>query len=165
MFSQPGAGMERIMKPMGHLEPLPADDLSPSKVSVFRDMQHYRVMADVMVVCYFVPFSPQQLVDILNAVTGWNTTLYEIMKVVERTLTMARLFNYREGFTSKDDTLPDRYFQPKRNGFLSKHTYTREKLDKAIQYYYTLMGWGSKGVPTPEKIQELGIDVALGTVK
>jgi aldehyde:ferredoxin oxidoreductase len=159
MFSQAGPGFDRLMKPLGYLEPLPADDLSPRKVAMFRDMHFFRLMTDNMVTCMFVPFDPQQQADIMNAVTGWNISFHEMMKVAERTLTMARMFNIREGFTAKDDTLPDRFFQPKRNGVLMKTNYTRAKLNKAVQYYYSLMGWDSKGVPTPEKIQELAIDV------
>jgi len=72
---------------------------------------------------------------------------------------MARLFNIREGFTAADDKLPNRFFQPKRNGVLSTKFYDPEQLGKAKSYYYTLMGWDAKtGVPTPEKLQELGIE-------
>jgi aldehyde:ferredoxin oxidoreductase len=79
--------------------------------------------------------------------------------VAERTLTIARLFNIREGMSATDDKLPNRFFQPKRNGVLSTKSYDLEKLEKAKNYYYTLMGWDAKtGIPTPEKVQELGIE-------
>ena len=84
---------------------------------------------------------------------------FEVLRVAERTLTMARLFNIREGFTAADDTLPNRFFQPKRNGALSTKRYSAEQLEKAKSYYYTLMGWDAKtGIPAPEKLQELGIE-------
>jgi aldehyde:ferredoxin oxidoreductase len=33
-----------------------------------------------------------------------------------------------------------------------------EKIDKAKKYYYALMGWDERGVPLPEKVDELSID-------
>jgi aldehyde:ferredoxin oxidoreductase len=31
-------------------------------------------------------------------------------------------------------------------------------MDKAKRYYYNLMGWDAKGVPLPEKLEELCIE-------
>ena len=152
-----GRGLERL-KPLGILEPLPADDLGPSKVSLFRYVQQERIVRDCLTICSFVPYDVEQLSDILAVVTGWNTGTVEMLRVAERTLTMARLFNIREGFTAADDKLPDRFFQPKRNGALSTKFYSAEELEKAKSYYYALMGWDADGVPTPERLQELGIE-------
>jgi aldehyde:ferredoxin oxidoreductase len=68
---------------------------------------------------------------------------------------MSRLFTVRDGFTATNDTLPDRFFEPKRNGVLVDRCLDRNKMEKAKYYYYTLMGWDSQGVPLPEKIEEL----------
>ena len=158
LFSQPGSSLDAF-KPLGVLEPIPADDLGPSKVSLFRDVQLVRIAQDALVMCYFVPYIADQIVDILAAVTGWRTSTTELLRIAERTLTMARLFNLREGLSAADDKLPKRFFQPKRNGVLSDKFYDPEQLEKAKSYYYTLMGWDAKtGVPTPEKLQELGIE-------
>ena len=43
-----------------------------------------------------------------RAVTGWDTSLWELIKVGERSKALARVFNCREGFTPKDDRLPKR---------------------------------------------------------
>lgn len=157
-----GRSLDRV-KPLGVLEPFPPDDLSPRKVSLFRYIHQERVLRDCLVLCNFVPYETEQVVDILAAVTGWNTGIIELMRVAERTLTMARLFNIREGFTADDDKLPNRFFQPKTSGALSTKYYDAEELEKAKSYYYTLMGWEAKtGIPTPEKLQELGIEWAAG---
>ncbi len=149
------------MKQMGILEPIPADDLGPRKVSLFRYVQQERIIRDCLVLCDFVPYGIEQLPGILAAITGWNTGIVEMLAVAERTLTMARLFNIRQGFTADDDKLPNRFFQPKTSGALANTHYSKEKLEKAKSYYYTLMGWDAKtGVPTAEKLQELGIEWA-----
>ena len=58
----------------------------------------------------------QPLIDYVNAVTGWNMSLYEAMKVGERNNTLARVFNVREGFTPEDDQLPQRMHESIGNG-------------------------------------------------
>jgi len=157
-FSQPGPFLDRV-KPLGILEPLPADELGPGKVSTFRYVHLYYITLDSLMLCMFVPYDSQQLADILAAVTGWNTGTVELWRTAERTMTMARLFNIQEGLTAADDKLPSRFFQPKRNGALSTRFYDLEQLEEAKSYYYTLMGWDANtGIPTPEKLQELGIE-------
>ncbi len=158
MLSSPGPQLDRV-KSLGITEPLPADDLSPRKVSAFRYIHQERILRDCLVLCSFVPYNTEQIVDILAATTGWNTGVVELLRVAERTLTMARLFNVQEGLTAADDKLPSRFFQPKTSGALSTKYYDAEELEKAKSYYYTLMGWDAKtGIPTPEKLQELGIE-------
>jgi len=113
---------------------------------------------DSLVLCQYIPYSYEQLADIAAAVTGWDTGVMEQLRVAERILTMARLFNIREGFTATDDRLPHRFFQPKTDGALADKPLDPAKLEKAKSYYYTLMGWDpSTGIPMPERLEELGI--------
>ncbi len=159
-FATPGRQLDN-MKPLGIIEPLPADDLGPRKVYLAKCVQAERFFRDCIGLCDFVPYQPEQIPHILAAVTGWNTGTLEMIKVAERVLTLARMFNLREGFTAADDKLPNRFFQPKRNGALSNKFYDPKQLEKAKSYYYTLMGWNAKtGVPTLEKLQELSIEWA-----
>ena len=48
----------------------------------------------------------------MRAATGWDVSDYELMKVGERALTLARVFNTREGFTAADDQLAERTYGP-----------------------------------------------------
>ena len=158
MLSQPGGAFNNV-RCLGILEPLPADDLGPRKVAAFRDIHLLRIAVDNLVLCMFLPYNTKQRVDILAAVTGWDTSIVEMLRIAERILTMARAFNIREGLSAADDKLPDRFFQPKRNGVLSTKFYSREQLEKAKSYYYTLMGWDAQtGIPTPETLEALSID-------
>ena len=92
--------------------------------------------------------------------TGWNTTAFELMKVVERGNTLARIFNLREGFTEKDDWLPPRFFKPKTSGALNKTSVNPQDLQKAKLLYYEMMGWTEQGVPKQSKLDELDISWA-----
>jgi len=142
--------------PLG-MAPAPFAGIGPGKVALFRVAQLKRIILDSLVVCMFLPYSYQQLTEVTSAVTGWNTTTMEQLRVAERTLTMCRLFNVRHGLTADDDRLPSRFFGPTRYGALVDTALDPEKMEKAKRYYYALMGWDSNGVPTPEKLEELGI--------
>jgi aldehyde:ferredoxin oxidoreductase len=95
------------------------------------------------------------LQDYVNAVTGWDMSLFEMLKVGERANTMARLFNLREGFTAEDDMLPDRLFEPLESGALKGKAIDREEFADALQLYYQMAGWDENGVPTRGKLAEL----------
>lgn len=152
-------GMEFIEN-LGYHEPLPVDEIGPRKVALFK-VEHLRqVLLDSFLLCRFaaVIVDYKKLAHLTTAVTGWATSEAELMRIAERTLTMARLFNVREGLTDDEDVLPLRYFQPKTDGALSHKALDPTKMDKAKKYYYALMGWNEKGIPLPEKVEELYIE-------
>jgi len=111
----------------------------------------------------FVPHSagvitPNQVVEIVNAVTGWQTSLWELMKASERVFNLIRAFNVREGFTSKDDMLPDRFFEELEFGARKGQKINREEFLKAIKLFYEIAGWDSEGRPTKAKLYELDLE-------
>jgi aldehyde:ferredoxin oxidoreductase len=143
---------------LGLLEGVPAEDIGPKKVTLFRAMQFLRLLGDSLPVCMILPYNYQQLADLTAAVTGWDTDIPELIRTADRILTMMRLFNIREGFSAADDKLPARFFQPKTDGFLSQTKLDPAQFEKAKRYYYSLMGWDAQtGIPLPETIEDLGI--------
>ncbi len=147
----------RRYKSLGVLEAVPVEDFGPRKVRLFTYVMTWRSLDNCLVLCLFPPWSVQKKVDIVRSVTGWNTTAFELMKVSERAINLARIFNIREGFTEKDDWLPTRFFHPKTSGALSSTAVDSEKLGKAKTLYYDMMGWNEQGVPTRTKLEELDI--------
>jgi aldehyde:ferredoxin oxidoreductase len=80
------------------------------------------------------------------------------MKLAERAITLARVFNMREGLTVEDDRLSERSYQPTRNGALADGGIDREDLREAVHTYYGMMGWNPEtGAPLKAKLQELDI--------
>jgi aldehyde:ferredoxin oxidoreductase len=149
------------LRPWGQLEPLPLSDISARKVAAFKIEQARKIMNNCFVMCSFIggALDFQQLTNLLITVTGWDTSPIEQLRVAERVLTMDRLFNIRQGLTAADDVLPQRFFEPKANGALSKTSLDPEKMKQARSYYYTIMGWDPEtGIPLPGKLNELGID-------
>jgi aldehyde:ferredoxin oxidoreductase len=154
------AGMKGVSYLGMSTEPFPLGDIGPRKVALFR-MEHQRqVLYDCLVVCHLAAAGVnfEKLTEVLEAVTGWHTSIVELMTIADRAMTLARLFNVREGFTADDDKLPGRYFQPRPGSVINLPGLDPDKMDKAKRYYYTLMGWDPEtGVPLPEKLAELGI--------
>jgi len=148
-------GIEAL-HPFGILAPVP-DDLSPLRMSVYKLTYCMSRIGDCMVQCNYVPSNWERQVELLNAVCGWKTSPMELLKIGERVVTLMRLFNNKHGFTAADDEWPERWYQPKTDGALSNKHVDREQMKKAKGYFYYYMGWDSEGVPTPEKLAELGI--------
>jgi aldehyde:ferredoxin oxidoreductase len=145
------------LRSFGILEPLPADDMSLAKVRMMMYDSNWGHFNNCAVMCVFVSWKPEQKEDLVRAVTGWDTSLLEMMKVGERSATLARCFNVREGFTTEDDQLTERFYEPFANGPLQGVGAQRENMAAAIQGYYAMMGWDANGVPTKAKLYELGI--------
>jgi len=96
--------------------------------------------------------------QLVNGGTGWNTSIFELMKVGERALALARVFNAREGYTAKDDIIPERFYEAFNSGPLKDKEIGREVMQQAIQTYYKMAGWDpERAIPTAEKLQELDL--------
>ena len=144
---------------LGVLEGRPANDLSPAKVRMFVYQQHWNSFANCAGLCIFLPYSYNQQAEVIQAITGWDVTTWELMKAGQRGTTMARAFNIREGFTRKDDYLPKRMHEAFTSGPIEGVAVGEDRLDKAISVYYDMMGWDREtGVPTRGCLQELDIE-------
>jgi aldehyde:ferredoxin oxidoreductase len=153
-----------LLRPLGIFEPVDVFDLGPQKIRIFVYLQQYWNLLNSLGICAFTakPMGPQTLngiVDYVKAVTGWETSLFDLLKVAERHANMARIFNLREGLTARDDTLPDRFFQPMEGGTLKGKKIDKEQFSKAIETYYEMMGWDPEtGIPKKAKLAELDLD-------
>lgn len=158
-----GPALERV-RTLGLASPLHPLSLRPDKVRSFAVTQQVWSLYNSLGMCVFVgfpayPFTAQKITEVVNAVTGWETSFYELFKIGERATVMSRLFNLREGITSADDTLPDRLFEPLSSGPLAGKSISREELGAAVRVYYDIMGWDcDQGVPRYGKLVELGIE-------
>jgi len=111
-----------------------------------------------LVVCDFLPFGLDRLAPILTKATGIDLTPEKLMLIGERIHNLARIYNLNNGRTSKDDTLPGRFFEEEMTaGLLKGKKMTREFFTDLLQEYYRIRGWDEFGVPTNVKLQELGL--------
>jgi len=150
----------REIRALGILEPLPVDDLSPAKVRLLLYVTNWQILTNSLGLCMFLPYDFHQVRDITNVVTGWNTSLWELLKVGERGHALARAFNAREGLTPEEDRLPRRFFSPlgADTPALEGVAIEEERFKEALITYHGMAGWDpATGIPTRERLEELDI--------
>jgi aldehyde:ferredoxin oxidoreductase len=145
------------LEPFGVYEEVPTENLGLEKVHLFKNQMQMRVLANCLTICQFPPWRFTEYRDLVQAVTGWNVTMHELVQVAERTLTLAKIFNLNAGFTREDDWLSDRFFQPQTSGALSETSVNPDELSNAITGFYEMMGWDNEGVPNKGTLYRLSI--------
>lgn len=132
-----------------------------------RDMEDIYALIDSFIVCKFSRGTYYKelpdMAKLYSLVTGYEMTPEALRTSGERINNVARLFNVREGLTRKDDTLPWKVMnEPIPDEGPSKGAMvTQEELDLLLDDYYESRGWTREGIPTPEKLKELGMDDLL----
>ena len=128
------------------------------------DIEDLYALIDSLVVCkfsrgvYYDNFG--DLAKYYTLATGIEVTSKEMMITGERINNLGRLFNIREGLTRKDDHLPSKVMStPIPDETVSKGSYvTQEELDFMLDDYYEHRGWTREGIPTLEKLKEIGLE-------
>jgi aldehyde:ferredoxin oxidoreductase len=153
---------------LGMPQMLPALSLGPEKVKFAFLTEVFYSMLDTLELCQFVwgpawtLYGPQETVDFVRAVTGWDVTIDELMQVGMRRLNLMRVFNAREGFDRTQDKLPKKFFKELRgSGPSAGIALTHEEIESALDEYYRLAGWTPEGLPTRQKLEELDIGWAM----
>ncbi len=148
----------RGMGALGILEPKPIDYLGPEKMRMAMYVIDFQVFHNCLGMCMFMPYSMEQMRDIVQAVTGWNTSLFELTKAGERALAMARAFNYQQGFTARDDVSHWRFSTPFESAPTDGLQIPADDVAQAIELYHEMRGWDKgTGAPTAGKLYELGV--------
>ncbi len=143
---------------LGVYEALPRHDLSPGKVRAYMYGSNWQWVHNHLGNCMFISWSRDQMANIVSAMTGWKTNVWELMRAGERGVTMMRAFNMREGLTRDDDRLPLRMQSHFVSGSVNEEPIDPEVLEEAKETFYAMMGWDPEtGVPTEAKLQELDI--------
>jgi len=121
-----------------------------------------QVMNNCVSICNFISWGLDDTVALVRAATGWDVSAYELLTLGERVLTLARVYNMREGLTAADDEPAERTYEPTRNGVLSHGGLDREALRAAIHDYYGLMGWDREtGIPKADTLHALNASWAV----
>jgi len=161
-----GDGIAKLF-PLGLFDPVDPLKTDEAKVRFFFLGQKAWGINNVLALCNFtsVPIHAMtfgRLVEAVSAITGWDVSLYELMKAAERANVLARLFNNREGFTPADDTLISRWFEEMPSGPLRGKRIDPERFAELVRLYYEMSGWDEQGRPTRGKLVELGLDGLAG---
>jgi aldehyde:ferredoxin oxidoreductase len=153
-------------QPLGITQAQPARSLNVEKMNQFFILERWISLEKVIGLCFFGPaprsfIHPNDVLAAIRAATGWEITMEEALRIGERATNMARVFNTREGFSRKDDTLPERLFEALENGLLEGQSYPRQEFEQALTLLYTLKGWDPQtGRPTRQHLEDLGLEWA-----
>ena len=126
----------------------------PQWVKTFQDLT---AAIDASGMCLFTSFAlgAGDYADLLTATTGVKVDSEELLKVGERIWNLQKLYNIKRGFGRKDDTLPARLLtEPLKEGAPAGQV---SRIHEMLDEYYALRGWDAEGIPTKEKLRELGL--------
>jgi len=110
------------------------------------------------------------LAEMYTAATGFDITTQELKKRGERVWNLQKLLNVREGFTRKDDEVPALWLKNTETPLKLKggdkylvdwfgRRVSTADIQRMLDDYYEERGWyKEKGVPTKEKLAELGLE-------
>lgn len=123
--------------------------------------QNTAAAIDSLVLCKFTNYgvAEEYFARVLSAVTGIKYSTGDMIKVGERVWNLERLYNLREGFTSKDDTLPPRLLNEAPTDGPSRGWVVQ--LEPMLKEYYRGRGWDENGIPTKKKLAELDLEILL----
>jgi aldehyde:ferredoxin oxidoreductase len=142
-------------------EPIPSTELSPRKVRLLYHNGLWMHLENHLLICLYVPYTKREICNAVEAVTGWPMSYWRLLKTAERGITLAKIFNIREGLTEADDILPKRMRETQTGGNLKDTIVDPEKLLDAKKLYYQMLGWDEQGIPTRSRMVELNIEWAM----
>jgi aldehyde:ferredoxin oxidoreductase len=110
-------------------------------------------------------FPMNRLAECYSAVTGIEISPQELKQAGERIHNLFKTLNVREGFSREDDTMPS-WFKPidtpdgtaVMKDYYGEQVISKDDVSKLLDDYYNERGWDKvRGVPTEEKLAELGL--------
>ena len=100
--------------------------------------------------------SYEEWIEAIKNVTGRPFDFEEYEKLGERSYTLERVYNVREGITRADDTLPARLLEEPIPGGPAEGEVAI--IAPLLDRYYELRGWDNNGIPTPDTLKKMGLE-------
>mgnify|MGYP000574252703 CR=1 FL=1 len=136
---------------------------------IYEDMVSY---ANSLIICAFNSWARihddfyafSLINNLLNSVTGKEVDLEEMLEIGERNYAIRKIVTAKDGYTMKDDDLPERLKKPLKNGLYEGEKIPDTQLKSAIKGYYEKRGFDEYG-PTDNKLRSLGLDNLVGEIE
>jgi aldehyde:ferredoxin oxidoreductase len=136
------------------------------------ELQHTRPLLDTLGVCR-LPWIEMQVpisdyAEAYRTATGLKLSEQDLLKISEKLWNCTRMFWVREvpGFGRSWDLPPARVYEEKlEGGSTDGGIFPLEKVQALLDDYYKLRGWDENGIPTREKLKELGAEWVLDHMK
>ena len=119
-------------------------------------------LPDILGTCKFFMYAGITIdhwAAMLTALTGKEFDGRDLLEISERVYTLQRLFNLREGFSCKDDVVPQRAIsQPTFGKYKDQLDCATKNYDKMLREYYAARGWDPEtGIPKAVTLKRLGL--------
>lgn len=132
---------------------------SEGKAAMVKTYHAFSAVLESLVACKFMVYTGLILSDFQSALvpaTGREWTIEELMACGQRIYHLGRLINHTCGLSGEDDRMPERITgEPYQEGNAAGNVPEHQVM---LEEYYRLQGWDEKGVPTVERIKELGLE-------
>jgi aldehyde:ferredoxin oxidoreductase len=159
-------------------KPVATDRFSFSgKARIIKIAEDLNAVIDSITACKFTFFaaSLEEYANAFEAVTGVEATAQDLLKKGERIYYNEKIINALNGFSAKDDDLPDRFFaepgfksgskpesEPElkfksNNNKINIPPINRDAFLAARKKYYVVRGLNPEGLPKKEKAESLGL--------
>jgi aldehyde:ferredoxin oxidoreductase len=142
---------------VGHFDlGLNADDRwGDEKAAMVEKSQNFRALTDSIGICHFAMIPFKMLVDMINASTGWDTDMDELLRAGERVFQLQRALSCKLGISAEDDVLPELIMRPIPDSGQEGHVPNMEKM---LPEYYALRDWNKvSGKPSKKRLESLGM--------
>ena len=128
-----------------------------NKAGLVISQQNLYAGMDTLVMCRFTGYGLDEdyYSRMLSAAIGVEYSANDFMRVGERIWNLERLFNIREGFGRKDDTLPERLLSEPLTAGPTKGQAV--ELGPMLDEYYRFRGWDQNGRPTRSVLERVGL--------
>ncbi len=135
---------------------------NPEDTKVVKEFEDAFGIFDAIGGCKFMGMvlTSEDWASLIQNLLGYAFTAEDFAKTGERLYNLARVYNVREGITRADDTLPPRLLEEPMPEGPAKGE--KVNLDPLLNAYYEYRGWDKDtGIPTKEKLKELGLEWAI----
>jgi aldehyde:ferredoxin oxidoreductase len=138
--------------------------MNEEKVRFALRTQYLYSFLDSINLCQFVfgpawqLYGPDDLVNAVRLITGWDVTVEELMAVGQRRLNLLRAFNAREGLGREQDALPKKLQQALVGGPSDGRFVPLAEFEQAKDWYYEQAGW-ERDTGTPARATLEGLEL------
>ncbi|MBW1636055.1 MAG: aldehyde ferredoxin oxidoreductase, partial [Deltaproteobacteria bacterium] len=157
------ANVHDLISSGGEAKPLPKSEIKNKAGNVIAS-QHLRPLFDLLGVCRLqymeLGFEVEHYENLYQSVTGQKKSWDEMLAVSERVWHLTRIISIREieGYGRHMDYPPARFMnEPVPDGPNKGHCISKPEIEQLLDDYYTARGWDKNGIPTPEKLKEVGL--------
>ena len=131
------------------------DRWDSDKAAMVEKSQNFRALTDSLGICHFCMLPFASMVDMVNAATGWNTDVDQLLKTGERVFQLQRALSCKLGISARDDVMPELALRPIPDGGQEGHVPDMEKM---LPEYYGIREWNKvTGKPSKSRLESLSM--------